>query len=253
MISSLFNFNEPVNIHNSFFLTADYYVILHPNKKTDLGNFIVGYMNKRYDMKTLTFVAFAISCCTKFNPENTIDELKADIGFLSSDSLESFCNDTDSNLFKFGHVSSAEVDRLALNEYTLVVEKDFLSYTNPVNLLDKARIIFATFELKIKKDVPYWNDFKGANEAGKHILAFYGAQEMDNLQNPYIWCNTKHDKALTDPDKKASGLFIAGGASCIKDEFLSLSDAGVLHYNELKTVTGFGLARVNETVNCDKS
>lgn len=203
-------------------------------------------------MKFLTFavfVLFIISCSSKYNPEISVDELKADIGYLASDSLKGRKTGEEGDrlaaefirkqfkdagldlLFengfqKFGLVTSAEVgegNTLALGEQTYEVKKDFLPYAFSSNTSVKAPVIFAGYGLEIDQDTLHWNDFDGVNVLGKWILALQGDPDMDNPQSPFVQFSTERAKALTASDKNAAGLILVAGPSfSTKDELSSL-------------------------------
>ncbi len=203
-------------------------------------------------MKNLIIILFlfiVVSCGKKYNPEITVDELKANIEYLASDSLKGrkageegdrlaaefirlkFENAGLDLLFengfqKFGLVTSAEVadgNTLAVNGKSFEVKKDYLPYAFSANKETEAPVVFAGYGMEIDKDTLKWNDFAGVDVEGKWILALQGDPDMDNAQSPFVEFSSERAKALTASDKNAAGLIlVAGPTFSEKDELSSL-------------------------------
>lgn len=197
----------------------------------------------------ITLVLFAASCTSKFNPEITVDDIKANIEYLASDSLKgrktgeegdilaaNYIRDKFENaglelMFengyqKFSLVTSAELgngNSLSVNGTEFEVEKDFLPYAFSANTKVEGEVVFAGFGIQVNKDTIQWNDFSGIDVEGKWILVLQGDPDLDNAQSPYLEFSTERAKALTANDNKAAGLIlVAGKKFSEKDELSSL-------------------------------
>lgn len=203
-------------------------------------------------MKLLVFVVlvlFVVSCGKKFNPEITVEDLRANVEYLASDSLKGrkpgkeggllaaqfirskFENAGlelmfDNGFQKFGLLTSAELgegNSLSINDKSFEAEKDFLPYAFSANTAVEAEVVFAGFGLQVDKDTLQWNDFDGIDVSGKWILALQGDPDLENAQSPYVEFSSERAKALIASDNSAAGLILVAGTKFSgKDELSSL-------------------------------
>lgn len=203
-------------------------------------------------MKTLTFAAFVlfiVSCAPKYNPQITVDDLKADIEYLASDSLKgrkaggegdslaaTFIQSKfeeigldllyDNGLQKFTLVTSAEAGNgniFKVGDQSYEVKTDFLPYAFSANTSVTAPVVFAGYGIEVDQDTLHWNDFENVDVSGKWVLALQGDPDMDNPQSPFVPFSTERAKALNASDKNAAGLILVAGPSfSAKDELSSL-------------------------------
>ena len=203
-------------------------------------------------MKLFIFVVlvlFVVSCGEKYNPEITVEDMRANVEYLASDSLKGrkpgkeggmlaaqfirakFENAGlelmfDNGFQKFGLLTSAELgegNTLSINNKTFEVEKDFLPYAFSANSAVEAEVVFAGFGLQVDKDTLQWNDFDGVDVSGKWILALQGDPDLENAQSPYVEFSSERAKALTASDNSAAGLILVAGTKFSeKDELSSL-------------------------------
>ena len=203
-------------------------------------------------MKLIGFVVlvlFVVSCGKKYNPEITVEDIRANVEYLASDSLKGrkpgkeggllaaqfirakFENAGlelmfDNGFQKFGLVTSAELgegNTLSINNKSFEAEKDFLPYAFSANTAVEAEVVFAGFGLQVDKDTLQWNDFDGVDVSGKWILALQGDPDLDNAQSPYVEFSSERSKALTASDNSAAGLILVAGTKFSeKDELSSL-------------------------------
>ena len=203
-------------------------------------------------MKIVVFVLaliFFASCVQKYNPEITVKDIKTNIEYLASDSLEGRKTGEPGNLLaaefirtkfenaglemmydngfqKFKLVTSAEIgdgNSLTVNGDSFEVEKEFLPYAFSANIKVDAGVVFAGYGLEVDKDTVKWNDFEKENVEGSWILALQGDPDMEDPQSPFVEFSTERSKALTASDKKAAGLILVAGPSFNeKDELSSL-------------------------------
>ncbi len=195
------------------------------------------------------FVSLLAACSPKFNPEITLEDMKADIEYLASDSLKGrkpgeagdllaaayirtkFKNAGlellyDEGFQKFNLVSSAELganNALRVNDVEFEVEKDFLPYAFSANASVAAQVVFAGFGIEVNRDSLVWNDFHGIDVEGKWMLVLQGDPDLDNPNSPYIEFSGERAKGLTAADKNAAGLLlVAGSTFSANDELSSL-------------------------------
>ncbi len=203
-------------------------------------------------MKLFIFVVlvlFVVSCGKKYNPEITVEDIRANVEYLASDSLKGrkpgkeggllaaqfirakFENAGlelmfDNGFQKFGLLTSAELgegNTLSINNKTFEAEKDFLPYAFSANSAVEAEVIFAGFGLQVDKDTLQWNDFDGVDVSGKWILALQGDPDLENAQSPYVEFSSERAKALNASDNSAAGLILVAGTKFSeKDELSSL-------------------------------
>lgn len=196
----------------------------------------------------LIVAAFA-ACTQKYNPDITVKDLKASIGYLASDSLkgrktgeagdllaaeyirQKFENAglklLDENGFQpFGLVTSAEVGEgnvLTVDGTAFHVKTDFLPYAFSANTKVSAGVVFAGFGIEVDKDTLKWDDYKGVDVSGKWVLALQGDPDLEDPQSPFVEFSSDRSKALLATDKNAAGLILVAGKKYIeKDELAPL-------------------------------
>ncbi|NOR73753.1 MAG: hypothetical protein GQ525_01205, partial [Draconibacterium sp.] len=203
-------------------------------------------------MKLLIFVALVlivVACGTKSNPEITIEDLRANMEYLASDSLKGrkpgkpggllaaqFIRNKfenaglelmfDNGFQKFGLLTSAELgegNTLNINNKSFEAEKDFLPYAFSANTEVEAQVVFAGFGLQVDIDTIKWDDFEEVDVAGKWILALQGDPDLENAQSPFVEFSSERAKALIASDNNAAGLILVAGTKFNeKDELSSL-------------------------------
>jgi aminopeptidase YwaD len=193
-------------------------------------------------MKLFCFVFIIVlfaACAPKFDPEITVEDLKASIEYLASDSLKGrktgeagellaaeyirskFENAglqlLDENGFQpFELVTSAQVgegNKLVVDGFDYKVEKDFLPYAFSANTGVSATIVFAGYGIEVNIDSLQWDDYKDIDVSGKWVLALQGDPEPEDAESPFIEFSTDRAKALLASDKKAAGLILVAGKS----------------------------------------
>ena len=200
-------------------------------------------------MKILVFVVlvmFVVSCGKKYNPEITVEDLKANIEYLASDSLkgrkpgkeggllaakfirEKFENAGlelmfDNGFQKFKLITSAEIgegNSMTVNGKSFEVENDFLPYAFSSNTKAEATVVFAGYGLQINIEKAKWDDYKGVDVAGKWVLVLQGDPDMENAESPFVQFSTERAKALNASDNKAAGLILVAGPTFSKTDNL---------------------------------
>jgi len=191
----------------------------------------------------LVFPVFA----QKFNPEITVKELKDDVGYLASDELKGRKSGEPGDLMaaeyirtkfknaglemmydkgfqKFMLVTSAEIgkgNKLAVNENSFEVEKNFLPFAFSANTTVSAGVVFAGYGLEVDKDTLKWNDYKGVDVSGKWVLVLQGDPDLENQQSPYIEFSSERSKAMFASENNAAGLILVAGTKFSETDKLS--------------------------------
>lgn len=203
-------------------------------------------------MKITVFVllvAVLASCGPKFNPEITVEDIRENIEYLASDSLKGRKSGEEGDLLaagfirskfeaaglelmyengfqKFNLVSSAELGEgnlLQVGDRAFEAETDFLPYAFSANTEVEAGVVFAGYGIEVDRDTLKWNDFAGADVAGKWMLVLQGDPDLDNPNSPYLEFSSERAKALTASDKNAAGIILVAGTKFSeKDELSSL-------------------------------
>ncbi|MCK3685019.1 M20/M25/M40 family metallo-hydrolase [Maribellus sp. YY47] len=196
----------------------------------------------------LVILAFT-ACAPKFNPEISVDDLKENIYYLASDSLQGRQSGEKGGLlaaeyirskFKaaglqllyndgfqpFSLVADAELgdgNSLEVGGNSFQPKTDFLPYAFSGNTTVEAQVVFTGYGIEVDRDSLKWNDFEGVDVTGKWMLVLQGDPDLDNPNSPYLEFSTERAKALTASDKNAAGIIlVAGPAFNEKDELSSL-------------------------------
>ncbi|RIJ46720.1 M20/M25/M40 family metallo-hydrolase [Maribellus luteus] len=197
----------------------------------------------------LLWVLALTACGPKFNPEITVDDLKENIYYLASDSLQGRKSGEpggllaaeyirqkfetaglqllyDSGFQPFSLVADAELgegNSLSVGNKSFEAKTDFLPYAFSANSTVEATLVFAGYGMEVDRDSLKWNDFEGVDVAGKWMLVLQGDPDLENPNSPYLEFSTERAKALTASDKNAAGIILVAGPDFNeKDELSSL-------------------------------
>ncbi len=195
----------------------------------------------------------AFSCNRAKNPEVTIDELQAQVKYLSSDSLKGRMTGTTGDslaaefikaeLESYGFIPltgdglqrfkvtkrivAGKENSLVTNDINYVVEKDFTPLAFSSNASLDAEVIFVGYGFNINADSLKWNDYQGIEVKGKWVLILRADPETDDNQSPFIPFSADRDKALLAKDMGAAGvLMVSGPIYDPEDKFDPLSTEG---------------------------
>jgi hypothetical protein len=207
----------------------------------------------KYIIRILPILAvlFIFSC--KGNREVTVNELKAHIKYLSSDSLrgrltgspgDSLAADYIKNkLVSYGliplsgdglqrykvtkRVLAGKSNSLSVNGINYALDKDFMPFAFSSNTGMESEVVFAGYGFDISNDSLKWNDYNGINVRGKWLMILRGDPEPENNNSPFIPFSADRDKALLAKDMGAAGvLMVSGPAFDPRDAFESLNLEG---------------------------
>ncbi|MCE4564209.1 M20/M25/M40 family metallo-hydrolase [Maribellus sp. CM-23] len=197
----------------------------------------------------LLWVLALTACGPKFNPEITVDDLKENIYYLASDSLQGRKSGEpggflaaeyirqkfetaglqllyDNGFQPFSLVADAELgdgNSLTVGNTSFEAKTDFLPYAFSANSTVEAMLVFAGYGMEVDRDSLKWNDFLGVDVAGKWMLVLQGDPDLENPNSPYLEFSTERAKALTASDKTAAGIILVAGPDFNeKDELSSL-------------------------------
>ncbi len=197
----------------------------------------------------LLLVLVLTACGPKFNPEITVDDLKENIYYLASDSLQGRKSGEpgglpaaeyirqkfetaglqllyDKGFQPFSLVVDAELgdgNSLTVENKSFEAKTDFLPYAFSANSTVEATLVFAGYGMEVNRDSLKWNDFIGVDVAGKWMLVLQGDPDLENPNSPYLEFSTERAKALTASDKNAAGIILVAGTDFNeKDELSSL-------------------------------
>ncbi len=197
----------------------------------------------------LLLVLALTACGPKFNPEITVDDLKENIYYLASDSLQGRKSGEPGGLLAaeyirqkfetaglqllydkgfqpFSLVADAELgdeNLLTVGNKSFETKTDFLPYAFSANSTVEAMLVFAGYGMEVNRDSLKWNDFIGVDVAGKWMLVLQGDPDLENPNSPYLEFSTERAKALTASDKNAAGIILVAGPDFNeKDELSSL-------------------------------
>jgi len=195
---------------------------------------------------------FLYSCAGTKNSAVTVDELKDEIIYLSSDSLKGRLTGSE------GDSLAAEYIRAKMISYGMVPvtgdgfqrfevtkrlvpgtgnaftadgktfrsEKDFTPMGFTANAGLEAEVAFAGYGFNISNDSVKWSDYNGLDVKGKWVIILRGDPEPENTRSVYIPFSGDRDKALLAKDLGAAGiLMVSGPVFDSEDKFESLSSS----------------------------
>lgn len=210
----------------------------------------------KFSVRKISVIAIAVtflySCAGTKNTAVTVDELKDEIVYLSSDSLKGRLTGSEGDslaaeyirakMISYGMVPVTgdgfqrfEVTKrlvagagntLTVNGKSFSSETDFtpMGFTSNSGL--NAEVAFAGYGFNISNDSTKWSDYTGLDVKGKWVLILRGDPEPDNTRSAYIPFSGDRDKALLAKDLGAAGvLMVSGPAFDSEDKFESLSSS----------------------------
>ena len=213
---------------------------------------------------------FIVSCKQSGidNPEISIEELKAHITFLASDSLkgrkpgkpegkiaaqyiedqfESFGYKqlTDDGFQYFDVITGVEAgtsNSLAIGDLSGNLDTDFMPFSFSANASLDADVIFCGFGFDINKTDLVWEDYKGLDVNGKWVLILRADPELDNDESEFIPYSKDRSKVLTAKDKGAAGVLLVSG-----EEFNPRDKLQKLELDQMGTNSGIPAFHITRT------
>jgi aminopeptidase YwaD len=213
-----------------------------------------------------SFWVFLLCLCFSFvhAQKLTLEEIKKDVYFLASDSLEGRkagspgaekaavyirANFKAAGLKLLGEngfqyfdvVTDVKTDtnnKLSFEDFRGKMGVDFTPFSFSSNATLSSNVVFAGYGFDINEDSLKWNDFKDVDVTGKWLMLLRGNPEPDNEKSKFILYSKERSKVLTAKDKGAAGvLFITGQAWDKNDELVNL------YYD--KSNSGAGIPVIN--------
>ncbi len=197
-------------------------------------------------------VLFFYSCAVTKNSAVTVDELKNEIIYLSSDSLKGRLTGSEGDslaaeyirakMTSYGMVPvtgdgfqrfevtkrlvAGPGNQFSVNGKSFSSEKDFMPMGFTSNAGLDADVVFAGYGFNISNDSTKWSDYSGLNVKGSWVMILRGDPEPDNTRSAYIPFSGDRDKALLAKDLGAAGVLMVSGAGFdAEDKFESLSSS----------------------------
>jgi aminopeptidase YwaD len=237
-------------------------------------------MSLRKSLSFLLFVALSGTAFSQRSPEITAKDLKADVYYLASDTLEgrksgTITADIAASYIRFQFLNagltlmgsggfqsfeivadvSAGIDNyLKVDNNVIKTRTDFTPVVFSSNGSLTAPVVFAGYGFDINIDSLKWNDYDGVNVKGKWVLIFRGDPELDNSDSKFIPYGEVRGKVLTAKDHGAGGVLLVTPTGLDKDDKLMqlLSEnnqvtAGIPVINIKRTVADLLLRPVGYT------
>ena len=136
-------------------------------------------------------------------------ELLADNGFQSFEVIK--------------NIKLGENNLLKFNDFSGVINKDFIPYSFSKNVSIKAKVVFAGYGFSIKKDSLEWDDYQNIDVKDKWVMILRGDPDIDNPKSKLVEFSDERTKVLIAKDHGAIGvLFVTGEKIDKKDELVSL-------------------------------
>jgi aminopeptidase YwaD len=206
-----------------------------------------------YTLLILFRLSWSLSAACIMQPDVTgqerLNQVKKTIGFLASEELAGrkpgeagdqmaarFIRNQfeslglqllyDDGFQKFSLVSSVELgdnNYVNHNDLNFTINTDFLPYSFSGNTNLVSRAVFVGYGLCINSDSLVWNDYSGADVAGKWVIVLKGDPELNNPESAFADYSGERFKVLCALDKGAAGIiFVAGREYSEKDELQGL-------------------------------
>jgi len=194
---------------------------------------------------TALFVASCGAPKPGFNPEVTLDELRASVGYLASDSLSGrfpgTAGDSLSAAFISQHfhqvglkplgdsysqdfevftgVELGQANHLRWGDSTLAAGTDFVPLVFSANAEAKGTAAFVGYGYALASDSLKWDDFAGQDLTGKWAVILLGDPEPAARESQFIPYSEPRAKVLNAQDRGAIGvIFVAGPANEADDQ-----------------------------------
>jgi aminopeptidase YwaD len=199
----------------------------------------------------LILIFLLFSCSGK--REVTVNELRKEIKYLSSDSLKGRLTGSTGDslaaeyirkeLTSFGltpltgdglqrfevtkRIIPGKNNSFYFNGTNYTPEKDFMPLSFSSDGVLEAEVVFAGYGFNINTDSLKWNDYSGIDVKGKWVMILRTDPEAENTKSPYIQYSGDRDKALMAKDMGAGGvLLVSGPVSDAQDSFEPLNSEG---------------------------
>jgi hypothetical protein len=241
----------------------DYYVYIIDQLIKKITIFIrwpllVIIKQKEYFMKILMKIGagFIVLVLLSFakgkikQPDVTVDELKAHVGYLASDKLKGRLTGTEGDslaaeyiraeftkmglkpLYNNGFQRFKVTDKIVLgnanslviNGLPLKLNEDFSPFAFSENNSFSGEVLFAGYGFQINEDSLKWDDFATIDVKGKIVLIIRADPEIEKNTSPFVKYSKDRDKTLLAKDLGAAAvLLVSGKAFDPEDKFEQLA------------------------------
>lgn len=170
-------------------------------------------------------------------PEVTVDELKAHIGYLASDELKGRLTGTEGDslaaeyiraeLMKTGlkplyangfqrfkvtdKIILGGANSLVISGLPLKLGEDFSPLAFSENKSFEGDVLFAGYGFSINDDSLKWNDYSAIDAKGKIVLILRADPEIEKNSSPFVKYSKDRDKALQAKDLGATAVLLVSG------------------------------------------
>lgn len=215
------------------------------------------------------------------SPEMTVDELKAHVGFLASDSLKGRKTGTPegevaaryirdqfksyglkmmaANGFQsfevVNDVRAGQGNRFTVGDFQGTLYEDFIPMSFSGNSTLGAGVVFVGYGFDIATDTITWNDYDQVDVGGKWVLIFRGDPEPDKMDSFYIPYTMERSKVVNATDHGAAGvIFVTPAGVEEKDKLPKMfydktaSSAGIPVVSVTRKVADKILAASGQTI-----
>ena len=178
--------------------------------------------------------------------EITAQELKADVYYLASDSLQGRKSGTKGgdlaaeyirkqfkesgikllgdNGFQYFEIVTDIVtgtdNMIEFEGFTGILNKDFMPLAYSSNANVKAPVVFVGYGFDVDQDSLKWKDYDGVDVKGKWVILFRGDPELDKQDSKFIPFTEIRGKILVAKDRGAIGVLIVSPVAVDKDDKL---------------------------------
>lgn len=141
------------------------------------------------------------------------------------------------------NVSTGKNNTLFFNDFQGKMEEDFNPFSFSSNATVSGEVVFAGYGFVINEDSLKWDDYKDVDVTGKWMLLLRGNPEPDIDKSVFVSYSKERSKVLTAKDKGATGvLFITGTAWDKNDELVNL------YYDKSKAGSGIPVINIKRTI-----
>jgi aminopeptidase YwaD len=216
-------------------------------------------------LRTFWTVAFYIIISVLYAQQPRVADIKKDVYFLASDSMEgrkpgtkgcdksaAYIRDQfkaaglqllgDNGFQYFDVVTDIQTgpgNSLGFGGVQYSMDKDFRPFSFSSNSKVSATVVFVGYGFDFDLDTLKWHDYQGVDVKGKWVLMLRGNPEPENENSVFVQFSKERSKVLTAKDKGAAGvLFITGAGWDKNDELVNL------YYDKSKAGSGIPVINI---------
>lgn len=226
-------------------------------------------ISKNYIAILVSGLIIGLGACTpQTNPEITVQDLKASLNYLASDTLEGrlpgskggmLAGDYIAEQLKLyglepagedGYFQSFDVvtkteapevgNSLVVGEEPGELNKDFVPFSYSTDGNMKAEVVFVGYGFDIDLDSLKWYDYDGVDVTDKWVLVLRNDPEIRNPNSLFIPYSGEKSKVVTAKEKGAKGILLVAGPRVSRND-------GLMELEIDQTESEFGIPAFNIT------